>query len=50
MIELLNYYRDKVGKYNIIAKISFPLNSIDRQERERVEWLAEAEQMKFNVD
>lgn len=34
MMELLNYYRHKV----------------DNQERERVEWLAEIEQMQFNIE
>ena len=34
MLELLNYYRHKV----------------DNQERERVEWLAEIEQMHFNIE
>ena len=51
MIELLNYYRHKVGKYLILSLIfSFDFLNIDNQERERVEWLAETEQMKFNVD
>ena len=34
MIELLNYYRNKV----------------DNQENERFEWLAEIEQMKYNIE
>ena len=34
LLELLSYYRHKV----------------DNQERERVEWLAEIEQMRFNID
>jgi hypothetical protein len=34
MIELLNYYRNKV----------------DNQERERIEWMNEIEQMKQNVE
>ena len=47
LVELLNYYRHKVGKYKQIYK---PSPDIDNQERERVEWLAEIEQMRLAIE